>query len=259
MGMPDRKPVLDNVTLVAVTSVALEPTIRALQESMRMARFGSVLLISHRPPPRGSSAEIRWQEIEPITSRAHYSAFMLRDLHRHVRTSHALCIQWDGYVLDGGHWQDNFLTFDYVGAPWPHFGDGLTVGNGGFSLRSRRLMEATAHLDVPVGVAEDVAICRLRRRELEDRFNIIFAPEDVARQFAYERFEPRGEEFGFHGAFNMPDIVGGQEMRWVFSRIEPHLLTNLECRQLLRWALRHREARLACQIWRHWRSASRRS
>ncbi len=83
---------------------------------------------------------------------------MLRDLASHVETSHALCIQWDGYVLRGQAWDPAFLTYDYIGAPWPHFSDGHNVGNGGFSLRSRRLLEACRQLPFDGQTAEDVVI-----------------------------------------------------------------------------------------------------
>ena len=35
---------------------------------------------------------------------------------------------------------DEFLEYDFVGAPWPHYEDKYDVGNGGLSLRSKRAM-----------------------------------------------------------------------------------------------------------------------
>ena len=67
---------------------------------------------------------------------------MLQELHDHISTAHALCIQWDGYVLNAQAWDASFLDYDYIGSVWPQFGDGHRVGNGGFSLRSKRLLEA---------------------------------------------------------------------------------------------------------------------
>ena len=126
---------LPDVTLVAVSDVALAATARALAISQAGLRFAESLLLTSREPPPGLCATLR--TIEPITSREAYSRFMLRDLHRHIATSHALCVQWDGYVLDPARWDREFLEYDYIGAPWPHFGDAMRVGNGGFSLRSR--------------------------------------------------------------------------------------------------------------------------
>ena len=47
-------------------------------------------------------------------------------------------IQPDGVVCRNGI--DEFLEYDYVGAPWAHRPDGLIQGNGGMSLRKRSFM-----------------------------------------------------------------------------------------------------------------------
>ena len=158
---------------------------------MAQARFGAVLLLSDRPPPAEAEG-IRWIQIPRLGSRAEYSRFMLRDLARHVTTSHALCVQWDGFVLDGGAWDPEFLDHDYIGAPWPHFGDGHNVGNGGFSLRSRRLLEACRDLPFDGTHAEDVMICRHWRPELERR-GLRFAPESGGAKIFVRANTARGE------------------------------------------------------------------
>lgn len=237
---------LPNVTLLAVADVALPATARALNLSQRRLRFGEALFLSDRPPPQNTAAE--WRPIPPIGSRSGYSRFMLRDLAAHVATQHVLCVQWDGYVLDPDKWDPAFLDYDYIGAPWPHFADGMRVGNGGFSLRSRRLIEACAELPI-TNEPEDVAICRTHRPMLEKRFGLRFAPEEVARRFAYERMRPTRQEFGFHGALNMVGLVSPQELRSLFSGLEPNLLNRREHRELLYSALRRRDLRLAKIIW----------
>ena len=45
-------------------------------------------------------------------------------------------------MLDGAAWRPEFLDYDYIGAVWPHVLDKYNVGNGGFSLRSKALLEA---------------------------------------------------------------------------------------------------------------------
>lgn len=241
---------LPDVTLLAVTDVALSATARALNLSQRRLRFGETLFLSNRPPPPNTAAE--WRPIPPISSRSDYSRFMLRDLAAHVATRHILCVQWDGYVLDAGRWDSAFLDYDYIGAPWPHFADGMRVGNGGFSLRSRRLVEACAALPI-TSEAEDVAICRTHRPMLEKHFGLRFAPEEVARRFAYERMSPTGEEFGFHGALNMLGLVSSRELRSLLKELEPNLLNRREHHELLYDALRRRDLRLAGVIWQRLR------
>lgn len=246
---------LSNVTLVAATSVAIPATARALTVSQRKLGFGEALFLSDRPPPPDTPA--RWRRIAPIRSRQDYSTFLLRELATHVATSHLLCVQWDGYVIDPDAWDPAFLDYDYVGAPWPHFADGMRVGNGGFSLRSRRLVEACATLPI-TNESEDVAICRTHRPILEERFGLRFAPEAMARRFAYERFAPTGHEFGFHGAFNLIDHLPRRDCSALFAALEPGLLNRREHREILYRALRRGDLRLASTIWQRMRATGAR-
>ena len=239
---------LTSVTLVAVTGVALTGTVAALRASMAQADFADVLLLSDQ----SHSVEqfgINWRRIEPIRSRDDYSRFMLRGLADHIGTPHALCVQWDGYVLNGEAWDPAFLEYDYIGAPWPHFRDGHNVGNGGFSLRSRRLLEASRQLPLEQPLLEDVMICRRFRPQLEQQ-GIRFGPEAVARRFSYERMPPRGDEFGFHGSFNMVRRVSADQALQVIRNLEPELLARNEKWELLRWAVAHGRVRLALEMLR---------
>ena len=240
--MSRERPYLGDVTLVAVSSVALAATVAALEGSMRQCAFGKVLLLSDRRPVL--SASIEWRRIERIGSRADYSRFMLRDLASHISTKHALCIQWDGFVLNGAAWDTAFLEYDYIGAPWPQFTDGHNVGNGGFSLRSRRLIEACRDLPFDGQEAEDIVIARRFRKQLEQN-GFRFAPETVARAFAYERTKPTGSEFGFHGVFNLVRYLSAADARALFRSLEPGVLAKSETMEILRWALAKGQGRLA--------------
>lgn len=242
------RPILNDVTLVAVTSVALEATVEALRASMRQASFGAVLLLSDQRPQHLDPA-IRWCRIERLNSRADYSRFMLRELVDHIQTHHALCVQWDGFVLNGASWDPQFLDYDYIGAVWPQFDDVHNVGNGGFSLRSRRLFEACRELPFDGREPEDVVIGRKFRSQLEDQ-GIRFAPESVAKRFAYERTTRTGTEFGFHGAFNLVDHVSPRRALRLFRAIERDMLAKNERRELMWWALRRGRMSLALELLR---------
>lgn len=247
MQSPPR-PLLPEVTLVAVTSVAVPATIEALRASMRQVEFGEILLLSDRRPSELGNG-ISWRPIERLGSRLEYSRFMLKGLADHITTGHALCVQWDGFVLDGSAWQQQFLDYDYIGAPWPHFRDGHNVGNGGFSLRSRRLLDACKALPLGGDDLEDIVISRLCRDRLEAQ-GIRFAPEETARQFSYERSKPSGNEFGFHGAFNLVRHIPRRKATDIFRSLEPWMLAPNERRELLAWAIAKGRLSLAANMFR---------
>jgi len=126
----------------------------------------------------------------------------------HVTTPFVLVFQWDGFVLDPGAWTDAFLDYDYIGAPWEEASapPGRRVGNGGFSLRSRRLLEALQDpaLAFDPRRPEDKVICRELRPALEARHGVRFAPVELAARFAFEHLPPPHPTFGFHGHANLP-------------------------------------------------------
>jgi hypothetical protein len=137
---------------------------------------------------------------------------MLKDLAPHVETSHALVVQWDGYVLNPEAWTGEFLRCDYIGAPWPWAPEGSRVGNGGFSLRSRRLLDALADPHVVLEGNEDETIGVRRRAWLEAHHGIRYADEALANRFSFEVGYPVGRPFGFHGLYNFCRTVPEDEI-----------------------------------------------
>lgn len=209
---------LPQVTLIAVTSVNLEATLQSIEACQRQVRFAACKLLTHQEPARtlqGVDVIIT----DRITSSKQYSRFMLTDLAHHVQTSHCLVVQWDGHVVAADRWNPQFLEYDYVGAYWPQFPDGSDVGNGGFSLRSRRLLEACRSPQFALSHPEDVAICRHNRRWLEAQ-GLRFAPRDLADAFAAERASSLDAAFGFHGVWHMPQLIGADRFWETYCSLE---------------------------------------
>lgn len=203
---PSARLVLPQVTLCAVTSVNVAPTVRALGACLDQIAFADCLLftdVSVRP----DRSDIRVVPIRRIDSSEAYSRFLLTGLVDHIETSHCLVAQWDGHVLDAARWRPEFLDYDYIGARWPQFDDGHVVGNGGFSLRSRRLMLACRGPEFRASHPEDLAIGRSNRDWLEAQ-GLCFAPPSLADLFATERAGDLATSFGYHGVFNMPQAIG---------------------------------------------------
>ncbi len=172
--LPENRPHIP-VTLVAIdTSHKAKLTERAIIECDKVATYDSIKFLTHDETLKHAVKIPKFQGLDG------YSNFVIRELHKHVATGHCLLVQWDGYILNPLSWLPKFLEFDYIGAPW----HGNVVGNGGFSLRSKKLLKATAGF-ADAAHPEDNFICRKHRQELE-RNGIKFAPADMARQFSIE-------------------------------------------------------------------------
>ena len=200
---------------------------------MDQVLFGDAVLFTDSGPPDAPEG-LRVVPIPRLTSSRAYSDFVLTGLAEHIRTEHCLVVQWDGFVLDGGQWDPGFLDFDYIGAPWPQFTDGHDVGNGGFSLRSRRLLELCRSPGFVASHPEDVAVGRANRAMLEREHGITFAPRGVAERFAFERTAPAGPTFGFHGVFNMIPVLGDEQFWRVYRTLDHRQLVSSDFWLLLR-------------------------
>ena len=186
---------LPSVSLVAVSNEGHEAVTKsAIQFCTDVAEFHEVLHFVQ----------------SQVVDQKSYSDFLWYGMPCIVKSSHILIVQWDSWIIDPEMWSDEFLKYDYIGAPW-NYTDGFNVGNGGFSLRSLKLMR---HLmfnreKYPCGDLEDDLICRKYREQLEER-GFLWAPDDVALSFSFERIRPdlTQRHFGFHGVFNFPLVLG---------------------------------------------------
>mgnify|MGYP003638660102 CR=1 FL=1 len=197
---------LPQVTLCAASSVNVAATLRALEASLAQVDFAACLFFTDAlvvPTHPG----ITIVPVAPIRSAAAYSDFLLTRMIDHVATSHCLVAQWDGHVVDAGQWRADFLDHDYIGASWPQFADGHDVGNGGFSLRSARLMALCRDKGFAGFHPEDVAIGRDNRAWLEGQ-GMCFAPRALADRFSAERAGDVAASFGYHGVWHMPRAIG---------------------------------------------------
>lgn len=182
------KPFLPTVTLCAIDCTdRVHLAQRALEKSMEQCDFGAVKLLTDTQLTWVNKGDWKRQysvKIPKISTIEEYSRFCVRDLARYVDTKHVLIVQADGYVINGSAWRDEFLRYDYIGAPWYQFGG--RVGNGGFSLRSKRLLEITAQLapnEFPH--PEDTWICSHQRAGLE-ALGMKWPNLTLAARFAFE-------------------------------------------------------------------------
>jgi hypothetical protein len=205
---------LSNVTLICADSVNPRRGVDALLASAEEIEFGAVKMLSHGWQSLSWGdvpTKVEFIESPPLNDKGEYSNFILKELIRFVSTDFAMVIQWDGYVWNPDAWTDEFLNYDYVGARW--FWDNI-VGNGGFSLRSKKLLTLTRAFNFGGSYhPEDASICRVFRDQFEG-FGIKFAPPEIALKWGVENETYTGQ-FGWHGgafprgvAGMVPKVVG---------------------------------------------------
>lgn len=223
---------LPQVTLCAVTSVNVPATIAALEASMAEIDFADCLLFTDADVARGNPA-IRIIAIPKLRSVEAYSAFLLRELAPFIPTSHCLIVQWDGHVANRAAWNPGFLDFDYIGASWPQFTDGHDVGNGGFSLRSSRLLKTLQHSEFSLAHPEDLLIGRTYRTRLE-ALGLRFAPRQVADRFSAERSGDPATSFGYHGVWHMPQVLGLERFWEIYRSLDDRSTVKRDLGPLVR-------------------------
>ena len=203
---------IKEVTLLAISSILIPETIEALKESSKSIRFGDVKLISHEKP-NNLPNWISFGQCPKIENIDQYNHYVFKDLTDHVSTSHCLLIQHHAYIINYHLWNDFWLDYDYIGAPWPIVpntyiadnGEVVRVGNGGFSLRSKKILDAPRKLGLPLKQEqgwynEDGNLCCYHRSALLN-YGIRYAPLEVAVKFSYENTVEENQNtttFGFH-------------------------------------------------------------
>ncbi len=206
---------LPDVTLVMIETREHALARMAVEECLDKCEFGDVLIVTDRPlefSPLTLSHGVypRFVIVDDYPDKVSWCRSAWFDVPLQLRTSHALHIQWDSWVWDISMWRDEYLRYDYIGAPW-WYTDGKNVGNSGFSLVSSRLKRyvydrrAMFECNTP---AEDDLLCRKYRPELE-KAGFCWAPERLAHKFSFECARPSraSKHFGYHAIYNWPEVL----------------------------------------------------
>jgi tetratricopeptide (TPR) repeat protein len=238
---------LDDVTLCCIDTAHPALALRALRQCAAGIRFARTLFLTDS---EGPAPGIEVRAIGALGSRESYSEFVLKRLAEHIATAHVLLIQWDGYVINPDAWRNEFLACDYIGAKWFWHDDDMRVGNGGFSLRSRKLLSALQDPRIVLTGNEDDTICRVFRRLLEQEHGIVFATEALADKFAFEAGYPIGKPFGFHGLYNFCRVVPPDELTALVPEFTPAIARSPQLRQLGRNCLALGQRQAAAAIFR---------
>jgi hypothetical protein len=263
-----------NLTVVGITGHDdyTQGTYRSIVHSTRLLE-GSTGILFSPSPPQGLGGKVRHVAIAPFDY-AGYSQFCLYCLGDFIDTSHCLVVQHDGWVLDAAKWDDAYWQYDYIGAPTPvalvetpkglRFTSGYDweirgpenvkglILNGGFSLRSKRLLDIPRQFALnqvvnppdltgsPLTMRwrglyygnEDIQICAFWRQALINH-GIRYAPLDVAQRFSYEHAGDHSHDgfdfscvFGHHSKYRM--MEEGDRPSIIYQMRESELGENLK-------------------------------
>lgn len=192
---------LPRITIIAIDCYNYGLATAALQKCNEQVKAARTVLLTDIPLEIDGIEVVK---IPTISSKEQYSEFCIKELYKYFDTDFVLLVQHDGYILSGEAWDNEFYNYDYIGAPWLYV-DGKNVGNGGFSLRSKKLQKALGKDDfIKASDPEDQAIGRLYRDYLIKEYDIKFPSEKLADKFSFELREPSQKTFGFHGNFHQP-------------------------------------------------------
>lgn len=218
---------LNNFTLVTVigTEAYNSNSIKAINHCLNLVNFQKVKIISCVSDNSHNIAECI---TIPRMNKEQYARFFIEEFHKYIDTDFCLTIQHDGFILDTNRWNLEFTKYDYIGAPWPDTNCINQVGNGGFSMRSKRFLDVTSRLTynpnikfqphIPAGAlatSEDWFSC-VHHYKYYIENGIKFPNPILASQFSIEHpmpFKPflrnkleTYKSFGFHGDFNTAGI-----------------------------------------------------
>lgn len=212
---------LNNVTLISVSGLSdtnsFNKILKAMKYSMSGLNYGDIKLLTANRT-YSEQNDIKIIQIPELTYEE-YNKFIVFELFKYVDTTHALIVQDDGFVINHKLWNPIFTEFDYIGAAFPlprdnfsyrdRRGEIFRVGNGGFSLRSKKLLKLATELNLnwePFHgyFNEDGWFCANHRHTYEEN-GCLFAPIEIAVHFSQEADIPEANEilpFGFHGKWS---------------------------------------------------------
>ena len=214
---------LENVTLILMTSVKLEKSIKALMYSCRGIEWGAVKLVSHEKPGN-LPKEITHEFCPKMSNIDEWNYAAIYELPKHVNTEFAMLIHDDGFVVNPESWRPEFLEYDYIGAPWPLpapndkvsyrdiDGELIRVGNS-VSLRSKKLLDLPIEIDLEWksfhGFYNEDGFIAVNYRHVYKKHGMKFAHMDVAKHFSHENMIPEIngiKPFAFHKHFGTNNI-----------------------------------------------------
>lgn len=221
-----------NVTLLFVETRAHKITARVIADCISKCNFGEILIYTDKPGLIPVAANVRYIAVPDFPNKKEAGQFYYQFAMHEVRTDFALMLEWDGGIKDVEAWTPEFFNYDYIGAPWkvsPHEENRLDVGNGGFTLMSKRLGEFLFKHANEYPSYTDWDVCRKWRPVLEAHHGFKWPSRALATKFSWELTQQPEKVFGFHATFTWPWMLTREEtiIRAKLMTETPYLLSKM--------------------------------
>ena len=216
--------------------------IPAIQKSVRELSGSQGMLLSISKP-ENLPDDIIWHRIGFLDYMM-YSVFIMHSLYAFIDTDYCLIVQDDSWVLNGANFKPEYYEYDYLGGAchaamvgnqlllqgtWHDKFPRTIVQNGGFSLRSKRFLEAPNKLGIVHNHAQDIHLWNedvqlsCLKRHIFAELGMKYASEKTIRDFSIENVIPT-----FHDDFDFGRLVGCHSTsRKLVS--DTHILVNPIC------------------------------
>jgi hypothetical protein len=208
---------LPNTTILTIDGVNPEKAARALRHSSLACQFDQVKFFGYQRPDPSIQFDYEFIQTKKFNYQQ-YNQFVISELNSFIDTDFCLLIQPDGFIVNPHLWRDEFFQYDYIGALWPKslfesYPQGTNVGNGGFSLRSKKFLQTVSEniktysfmKDFGLNKNEDFFLLKTNYDNLID-LGLKIAPPEVAIKFSIEslnddfsEYIDTSQSFGFHG------------------------------------------------------------
>lgn len=202
---------LKNTTLLFVETRAHKITKRVIEDCISKCNFGEILIFTDKPeliPVPGA----RYIDVPDFPNKREAGKFYYCTAMEEVTTDFALLLEWDAGIFNENKWLSDFFNYDYIGAPWMvRPGDTQDVGNGGFTLMSRKLGQRLCFDRRQHPVYTDMDVSRAARTRLEPQ-GFKWPHRTLASCFSWELGPRNPEHFGFHGNFTWPTTLPRAEI-----------------------------------------------
>ncbi len=202
---------LPNVTLIALSGIGYQDKghANALKYSSQGIKFGAVKYI----------------QLGSIVDIDSWSKAAIYELPKYVETDYCILVHENGFVVNPESWKDEWLQYDFIGAPWPlpqddfsyrdEEGNIVRVGNS-VSLRSKKLMDliATREWKPYYGYYNEDGFITCHNRKWLESQGCVFAPVEVAAQFSRELDIPENTHVEKPFMFHYNRVIPGKNQEY---------------------------------------------